>query len=71
MVDLKVSHVAYEQYASTKGGDEPAAALRAHLVYAGTSPAYRTLNQKLYPTMDFVMMFILIEPAFMIAAAND
>jgi DNA recombination protein RmuC len=27
--------------------------------------------QKLYPTMDFVMMFIPIEPAFMLAAAHD
>ncbi|OCK57457.1 DNA recombination protein RmuC [Bradyrhizobium sp. LMTR 3] len=39
--------------------------------YGGTSPACRTVNTRsLYPAMDFTMMFIPIEPAFMIAA-ND
>lgn len=73
VVDSKVSLVAYEQYASAKADDERAAALRAHLDsmkrhIAGLSGRE---YQKLYPTMDFVMMFVPLEPAFMLAAAND
>jgi DNA recombination protein RmuC len=73
VVDSKVSLLAYEQYASAKADDERAAALRLHLDsirrhIAGLSDRE---YQKLYPTMDFVMMFIPIEPAFMLAAAND
>ena len=73
VVDSKVSLVAYEQYASAKVEEDRSAALRAHLDsvrrhIAGLSDRE---YQKLYPTMDFVMMFIPIEPAFMLAAAND
>jgi DNA recombination protein RmuC len=73
VVDSKVSLVGYEQYASAKNDDERSAALRSHLDsirrhIAGLSDRE---YQKLYPTMDFVMMFIPIEPAFMLAAAND
>ena len=73
VLDSKVSLVAYEQYASAKGDEEQRAALRAHLDsmkkhVAGLSDRE---YQKLYPTLDFVMMFVPIEPAFMLAAAND
>lgn len=73
VVDSKVSLVAYEQYASAKGDDERASALRSHLdsVRRHIGQLSDREYQKLYPTMDFVMMFIPIEPAFMIAAAND
>jgi DNA recombination protein RmuC len=73
VVDSKVSLVAYEQYASAKDDAERAAALRAHLdsVRRHIGQLSDREYQKLYPTMDFVMMFIPIEPAFMIAAAND
>jgi DNA recombination protein RmuC len=73
VVDSKVSLLAYERHASAKADDERAAALKSHLDsirkhIAGLSDRE---YQKLYPTMDFVMMFIPIEPAFMLAAAND
>lgn len=73
VLDSKVSLVAYEQFASAKTDDEQRVALRAHLDsmkkhIAGLSDRE---YQKLYPTLDFVVMFIPIEPAFMLAAAND
>jgi DNA recombination protein RmuC len=73
VLDSKVSLVAYEQYASAKTDEEQRVALRAHLdsmkkhIVGLSDREY----QKLYPTLDFVMMFIPIEPAFMLAAAND
>jgi DNA recombination protein RmuC len=73
VVDSKVSLVGYEQHASAKTEEERALGLRAHLEsmkrhIAGLSGRE---YQKLYPTMDFVVMFVPLEPAFMIAAAND
>jgi len=73
VLDSKVSLVAYEQYSSAKDADSQGAALKAHLDsmkkhIGGLSDRE---YQKLYPTLDFVMMFIPIEPAFMLAAAND
>jgi DNA recombination protein RmuC len=73
VLDSKVSLVAYEQYASAKDTEAQAVALKAHLdsmkkhIVGLSDREY----QKLYPTLDFVMMFIPIEPAFMLAAAND
>ncbi|MEJ6023643.1 DNA recombination protein RmuC [Ramlibacter sp. PS4R-6] len=73
VVDSKASLVAYEQYASAKTDDERAAALRAHLESMKKHITGLSVReyQKLYPTMDFVMMFVPLEPAFMLAAAND
>ena len=73
VLDSKVSLVAYEQYASAKSDPERGAALKAHLdsMKRHIGGLSEREYQKLYPTMDFVMMFIPIEPAFMVAAAND
>ncbi len=73
VVDSKVSLVAYEQYTSAKSDEDRAVALRGHLDsmrrhIAGLSDRE---YQKLYPTLDFVMMFVPLEPAFMLMAAND
>jgi DNA recombination protein RmuC len=73
VLDSKVSLVAYEQYSSAKDPAAQGIALKAHLDsmkkhIGGLSDRE---YQKLYPTLDFVMMFIPIEPAFMLAAAND
>lgn len=73
VVDSKVSLVAYEQYASAASDEDRAVALRAHLEsmrrhIAGLSERE---YQKLYPTLDFVLMFVPLEPAFMLAAAHD
>jgi DNA recombination protein RmuC len=73
VLDSKVSLVAYEQYSSAKTDDERAIALRGHLesMRRHISGLSDREYQKMYPTMDFVMMFIPMEPAFMLAAAND
>ena len=73
VLDSKVSLVAYEQYASAKTDEEQRVALRAHLdsMKKHISGLSDREYQKLYPTLDFVVMFIPIEPAFMLAAAND
>jgi DNA recombination protein RmuC len=73
VVDAKMSLVAYEAYSSARTEDERASALRGHLDsmkkhIAGLSDRE---YQKLYPSLDFVLMFIPLEPAFMLAAAND
>ena len=73
VVDSKMSLVAYEQHASAKSDEDRAAALRLHIdsVRRHITGLSDREYQKLYPTMDFVMMFIPVEPAFMLAAAND
>ncbi|HUR88757.1 MAG TPA: DNA recombination protein RmuC [Ramlibacter sp.] len=73
VLDSKVSLVAYEQYSSAKSDEDQRVALRAHLdsMKKHISGLSGREYQKLYPTLDFVMMFIPIEPAFMLAAAND
>jgi DNA recombination protein RmuC len=73
VVDAKVSLVAYDQYTSAKGDEERALALRGHLdsMKKHITGLSDREYQKLYPTMDFVMMFVPIEPAFMVAAANE
>lgn len=72
IVDSKVSLVAYEQYATAKSDAERAAALRAHLDSVKRHVAGLSAReyQKLYPTLDFVVMFIPIEPAFLLAATE-
>lgn len=74
VVDAKVSLLAYERY--TQAGDERerAAALRAHL--DSMRAHLRGLSdkdyQKLYgQSLDFVLMFVPVEPAFMTAVAHD
>jgi DNA recombination protein RmuC len=73
VIDSKVSLVAYDQYSSAKGDEERALALRGHLdsMKKHITGLSDREYQKLYPTMDFVMMFVPIEPAFMVAAANE
>lgn len=72
VVDSKVSLVAYEQYSSAKDETERALALRAHLesVKRHVTELSAREYQKLYPTLDFVVMFIPVEPAFLMAATD-
>ena len=75
VVDAKVSLLAYERFA-TAGDDAPAreAALREHL---GSVRAHlRGLSEKRYQnlygqSLDFVLMFVPIEPAFMTSVTHD
>jgi DNA recombination protein RmuC len=75
VVDSKVSLVAYEEYVS--GPDEAARerALKRHLdsVRAHIKGLSGKEYQKLYglKSIDFVLMFVPIEPAFMTAVTSD
>lgn len=73
VVDAKMSLLAYEQYASAKTEEERGVALKAHLDSMKKHIAGLSAReyQKLYPTLDFVLMFVPLEPAFMLAATND
>ena len=75
VVDAKVSLVAYERYSSAETEEERAVALRQHLESVrGHVKALAEKNyQALYrlQTLDFVMLFVPVEPAFMLAVAND
>lgn len=75
VVDAKVSLVAYERHVSAGTDAERAAALRAHLDSVRTH--IRGLSDKRYhelygmKSLDFVLAFVPIEPAFMLAVTND
>ncbi len=73
VIDSKVSLVAYERYASAKTPDVQEKALQEHLrsikahIDALSSKSY----QDLVDSLDFVMMFVAVEPAFMLAMQSD
>jgi DNA recombination protein RmuC len=73
VVDAKVSLIAYERYAIADD-DTREAALREHL--NSVRAHLRGLSDKRYQTLygnslDFVLMFVPIEPAFMAAVTHD
>jgi DNA recombination protein RmuC len=75
VVDSKVSLTAYEEYASSENEADRAAALARHL---GSMHAHiQNLSDKNYQSLpnlnsvDFQIMFVPVEPAFMLAIAND
>lgn len=74
VVDSKVSLNAYERYASADTDAERTTALRQHV--ESVRGHIRALSEKQYQalygrSLDFVLAFIPIEPAFMLAVAND
>ena len=75
VVDAKVSLTAYEEFASAEEETERVAALKRHLDSVRTH--IRGLAEKNYhelyglKSLDFVLMFIPIEPAFMLAVSRD
>lgn len=75
VVDAKVSLVAYEAHISAETDEERAHAVRRHLDSVKTH--IKGLSGKQYQTLyglkslDFVLMFIPIEPAFMMAVTHD
>ena len=75
VVDAKVSLVAYDRYASTEVDEERVAAVRAHLdsVRAHVKGLSAKNYQQLYgvKSLDMVVMFVPIEPAFMLAVTSD
>ena len=75
VVDAKVSLVAYERFTSASDDVERGAAARAHL--DSVRSHIRALSEKRYQDLydikspDFVLAFVPIEPAFMLAVTHD
>ena len=74
VVDSKVSLVAYERFASAAADAPREAALKEHL--ASVRAHMKGLSSKDYValyggSLDFVLMFVPIEPAFMAAVTHD
>jgi DNA recombination protein RmuC len=75
VIDSKVSLVAYEEFAVTEGETERAASAKRHMdSIKGHIKGLSGKNyQSLYSlnSLDFVLLFVPIEPAFMLAVASD
>jgi len=75
IVDSKVSLVAYERYASAETDEARADALAQHVLSVRSH--IRGLSEKNYSalygleSLDFVLMFVAIEPAFLAAVQAD
>ena len=75
IVDAKMSLVAYERFVSASSDAERAESLKQHLLSVRTH--IKGLSEKKYQTLtglnapDFVMLFIAVEPAFMLAFSQD
>lgn len=75
VVDAKVSLVAYDRYVAAADDSERAVAIRTHL--DSVRNHLRSLSEKQYQalygikSLDFVLAFVPIEPAFMLAVTND
>ncbi len=75
IVDAKVSLTAYEEQASADSDHQRDAALKRHLdsVRSHIKGLSEKNYQQLYglQSLDFVLMFIPVEPAFMLAVSHD
>lgn len=75
VVDAKVSLLAYETHVTEENEEARKIALRQHL--DALRSHIRGLSEKNYPallglqSLDFVLMFVPIEPAFMLAVTHD
>ncbi|UXX80812.1 DNA recombination protein RmuC [Reichenbachiella carrageenanivorans] len=75
IVDSKVSLIAYERYANTDDKEEKEKQIKAHLI--SLRAHIKGLSEKNYQSLydveglDFVLLFIPIEPAFSLAVQKD
>lgn len=75
VIDAKASLVAYERFASAETDAEQKVALQQHLDAVRTH--LKALSEKKYQTiyglnsLDFVLMFVPVEPAYMLAVTHD
>jgi DNA recombination protein RmuC len=75
VIDSKVSLTAYEQCMSSESSDDRAAHLRQHI--ASVRAHIKNLSEKRYQnlyglkSLDFVLLFVPLEPAFATAVSND
>ena len=75
VIDSKVSLTAYERFASTEDSDKQEKLLNEHLL--SLKNHIKQLSEKSYQnlyqlkTLDFVMMFVPIEPSYLVAIQKD
>lgn len=73
IIDSKVSLIAYERFCSLEDLDEQNKALEEHIISIRSH--IDNLSSKNYqnfaPTLDFVMLFVPIEPAYLVAMQKD
>jgi DNA recombination protein RmuC len=75
VVDSKVSLVSYDKYVNTSDDEEQERMLRAHIL--SIRKHVKELSEKNYQqlygldNLDYVLMFIPIEPSFLLAIQND
>lgn len=75
VIDSKVSLVSYDRYVNAEDDEEKARLLKAHIVSIRNH--VKELNQKNYQqlykldNLDYVLMFIPIEPSFLLAIQHD
>lgn len=75
IIDAKVSLTAYVRYTQAQTAEEAEAALAAHL--ASVRQHIKTLSAKSYSdiegltSLDFVFMFVPVEPAYLLALQHD
>jgi len=73
IIDSKVSLTAYDRLAAAETAEEQKLHLNEHLksVYAHIDELYEKQYDNLDSSLDFTMMFVPIEPAYLIAVQND
>jgi len=75
VVDSKMSLNAYAEYVNAEAGDDAESSLKRHIqsirnhIKGLSSKNYQDLHQ--LQTLDFVVMFIPVEPAFLLAVGQD
>lgn len=75
VIDSKVSLVAYEKFSSAENEDDKNSAIKEHI--ASVRKHIKDLGEKNYQkiyqlnTLDFILLFMPIEPAFSAALQND
>jgi DNA recombination protein RmuC len=73
IIDSKVSLVAYDRFSSADTVDEQAVHLNEHLksIYGHIDELSAKSYDNLEKSLDFTMMFVPIEPAYLLAIQND
>ncbi|MDR3365475.1 MAG: DNA recombination protein RmuC [Prevotellaceae bacterium] len=73
IIDSKVSLVAYDRFSSADSAEEQAVHLSDHLksIYGHIDELSGKKYDNLEKSLDFTMMFVPIEPAYLIAIQND
>lgn len=73
IIDSKVSLVAYDRFSSAESADETTIHLTAHLksIYGHIDDLHGKKYDNLEASLDFTMMFVPIEPAYLISIQAD